>query len=66
MPLGFRLIDNEWPLPLEERKKYEDRKSNFPESLISQQDLIFDILREVYFSNKPKLLQKHRVWIYNI
>jgi len=35
--------------PLEERKKYEDRKSNFPESLISQQDLIFDILREVYF-----------------
>ena len=31
--------------PLEERKKYEDRKSNLPESLISQQDLIFDILR---------------------
>ena len=35
--------------PLEERKKYKDHKSNFPESLISQQDLIFDILREVYF-----------------
>ena len=51
---------------VEERKKYKDRKSNFPESLISQQNLVFDILREVYFSNKPKLLQKHRVWIYNM